>query len=426
MEEVALSLSGGGYRAAMFHLGTLSYLHHLKLSDGRCFLDIVNTISTISGGTITGLWYMLSVCHHEDLEKSFGKLYHLLIDSNIPKDVYNSFFDKANTNHSLIKEMVSYYDKTFFHGATFGMIMEEADQGHIHHFSSNGTDFTNGIAFRFQASRKIHNVSDPKFQYGFIGNNYHEINREIASKIKLSEILAVSSCFPGGFEPMIYPKDFSIYDSLFDGGQSYSGPQIPLMDGGIVDNQGIESLLLANSQMTYDNPKAIRDSKFPCHDLIIVSDVSSAKQGDYEMPIYKPISGSLCKLTIGGIGRVLNDTVIIMIALTIAAYFSSSMFFVGITSTLTVLSALVAGTFSWMRNKFKHVFERRLNIDNCMDVSKLSTLTVGKMQDLLLSRLTSLLRMAQFVFMKPIRCRCGLSDRWSVYHTICNEYLQVL
>lgn len=29
MAEVALSLSGGGFRAAMFHLGTLHYLHNL-------------------------------------------------------------------------------------------------------------------------------------------------------------------------------------------------------------------------------------------------------------------------------------------------------------------------------------------------------------------------------------------------------------
>ena len=37
MEEVALSLSGGGFRAAMFHLGTLSYLNHLRLPDNRPF-----------------------------------------------------------------------------------------------------------------------------------------------------------------------------------------------------------------------------------------------------------------------------------------------------------------------------------------------------------------------------------------------------
>ena len=46
MAEIALTMSGGGYRAAMFHLGTLSYLNHLKLSDGRSMLDEVNILSS--------------------------------------------------------------------------------------------------------------------------------------------------------------------------------------------------------------------------------------------------------------------------------------------------------------------------------------------------------------------------------------------
>jgi NTE family protein len=54
-QEVAICLSGGGFRAAAFHLGTLSYLSHLRMADGRTFLSMVNTMSTISGGTITGL-----------------------------------------------------------------------------------------------------------------------------------------------------------------------------------------------------------------------------------------------------------------------------------------------------------------------------------------------------------------------------------
>lgn len=42
--EIALALSGGGYRAAMFHLGTLSYLKHVALPNGKSILDVVNTI----------------------------------------------------------------------------------------------------------------------------------------------------------------------------------------------------------------------------------------------------------------------------------------------------------------------------------------------------------------------------------------------
>jgi NTE family protein len=47
-KKVGLSLSGGGYRAAAFHLGTLRKLDQLGV------LDKVDVISTISGGSITG------------------------------------------------------------------------------------------------------------------------------------------------------------------------------------------------------------------------------------------------------------------------------------------------------------------------------------------------------------------------------------
>ena len=60
--EIALTLSGGGYRAAIFHIGVLSYLYHLKLDDGSRLLDHITVMSTVSGGTITGMLY-LRVCH---------------------------------------------------------------------------------------------------------------------------------------------------------------------------------------------------------------------------------------------------------------------------------------------------------------------------------------------------------------------------
>jgi NTE family protein len=52
-KRIGLSLSGGGYRAAAFHLGTLQKLNAMKL------LDDVDVLSTISGGSITGAAFCL-------------------------------------------------------------------------------------------------------------------------------------------------------------------------------------------------------------------------------------------------------------------------------------------------------------------------------------------------------------------------------
>jgi predicted acylesterase/phospholipase RssA len=399
MEEVALSLSGGGFRAAMFHLGTLSYLNRLKLADDRCFLDIVNTISTISGGTITGLWYMMNFCVGKDTDESFKKLYQILTTIDFPKDVWDSFMSKDNKNQSLIEEVVKFYDKYFFNNETFGMIMEEPDKCHIHHFSANGVDFTNGIAFRFQASRAIKNAK-PEYRYGFIGNKKHNIDRSEASKIKLSEILAVSSCFPGGFEPLIFPKDFDFYASDKAYKEKFEGWNIPLMDGGIADNQGIEPILLASTQMTYDNPNAKGDPNYPSHDIIIVSDVSSATSKELSnINIWNPVK-VLHKFSLSTIKNGSLILVLILSTISIASFLKHYIFISGALAALSFTSLLV-----WViGKKIEKWIGNNLATSglNC-DWGKIKKVKFGKLWNILSSRASSLLHLASFVFMKPIR-----------------------
>jgi len=49
-EKIALALSGGGFRATLFHLGTLIRLNEIGL------LPKLTSVSSISGGSITGCW----------------------------------------------------------------------------------------------------------------------------------------------------------------------------------------------------------------------------------------------------------------------------------------------------------------------------------------------------------------------------------
>lgn len=51
--KLGVALSGGGYRASAFHIGTLRALHKMNL------IDKVDVLSTISGGSITGAYYCL-------------------------------------------------------------------------------------------------------------------------------------------------------------------------------------------------------------------------------------------------------------------------------------------------------------------------------------------------------------------------------
>ena len=76
--KLGLSLSGGGYRAAAFHLGTLDALHKLGL------LDKIDIISTISGGSITGAYYCLNKDNYPQFR---AQLYQKLTEKDVIKKV---------------------------------------------------------------------------------------------------------------------------------------------------------------------------------------------------------------------------------------------------------------------------------------------------------------------------------------------------
>lgn len=57
-QSIALCFSGGGFRAAAFSLGVLSYLNKVKIKSAEgeaSLLSHVNFIASASGGTITNL-----------------------------------------------------------------------------------------------------------------------------------------------------------------------------------------------------------------------------------------------------------------------------------------------------------------------------------------------------------------------------------
>lgn len=71
-KKIGLALSGGGYRAAAYHIGTLRALHKLNV------LDKVDVISSVSGGSITAAYYVLHrEKEYDKFEKEIiGKLKH--------------------------------------------------------------------------------------------------------------------------------------------------------------------------------------------------------------------------------------------------------------------------------------------------------------------------------------------------------------
>lgn len=261
--EIALTLSGGGYRASIFHIGVLSYLYHLKLDDGSRLLDHITVMSTVSGGTITGMLYLLALADDDKVPKHLADMYDKIVANNLADYLLQNVAKKKNDSKlSIIKELGNVYDSVFFQGNTFQSLYDVVQKSHLHHYAAYATDISNALPFRFQVAKK---------EYGdvTIGNEVKGIRFDSAKKYRLADILAASSCFPIAFEPINFPRDFKDYSVSDEYAQS--NMQTLLMDGGIIDNQGVDYLIEANKQMVAE----AADGKGGI-DLAIISDAASS------------------------------------------------------------------------------------------------------------------------------------------------------
>ncbi|MEM8713092.1 MAG: patatin-like phospholipase family protein [Planctomycetota bacterium] len=266
--EIALALSGGGYRAAAFHLGVLTYLEALG------WKDQLSQLSTVSGGTFVGAAYTCSLIDGEPTDSFARRFYTFMRTTHLVKLALHHLAHEApgvpSGRKDLIVSAARVYAETFMarqDGAPrlFREVLE-ADIP-LREVVFNATEFRHGIAFRFLRSES-HRAR--------IGNHYFNVPKEVAGEIQMADIVAASSCFPGGFEPLAFPIDFAwpkgkipeLPPSL---AKSLETP-VALMDGGVYDNQGMSSLMLMDR----------RSSDHLA--LVIVSDVDQLQDSLYSIP----------------------------------------------------------------------------------------------------------------------------------------------
>jgi predicted acylesterase/phospholipase RssA len=271
LEKIALSCSGGGYRAATFHLGTMAYLNRLNYS-GKPLLEHVKMISTVSGGTITGTIYAL----RKQRAESFESIYKFLVSKITQLDLVKSGIESMNPHvglknkykrQNIINAFAENYDEHFTEGATFKVF--NTMTSHLEAVVFNSTEFKNAINFRFR------NKGSGRF-----GNFDIIVSPQQAEEIKIADAMACSACFPGGFEPMMWPNDFRHAGSPHLMALAEATESIGIMDGGIYDNQGIDSIL---------NYK--KNSDAPYFDLVIISDVASPYMSPFTFMADKPKEG---------------------------------------------------------------------------------------------------------------------------------------
>ncbi len=388
-DEIALALSGGGYRAAAFHLGTLDMLHRLGL------LQSVRVLSTVSGGTLTGLKYALSIAEGNTFEEFYRDSYNFLGTANVIgaglaglKPPQKSPF--ANQMPSLIRSAAQVYASPNMLGSkTFGLILQD-QTSHLREASFNATEFRTANYFRFQRSES------PRAR---IGNGNLMVRREVAEMIRLADIAAASSCFPSAFEPIRFPDDFlwpqgveEIRRSL---GKSLT-KCVPLMDGGIFDNQGVDSVV-----------RAYERGRHPIG-LLIISDTTQRNPSLFEFaPENKRgwlTLNTLVQLAwiVFTISIVTTITLVIAWRLSILAdrFHLVDFFLYGVP---IILSSFLSGGLWWIRRQYKEGQKRVEEMTTVKLWPFLKQLTMPELIDLISGRAKSLITLTASVFMKRVR-----------------------
>ncbi len=410
--DIGICMSGGGYRAASFHLGTLDYIEKLNLAGN------ITALSTVSGGTFTGTKYILSLVENQHFDSFFNEYYYQLKDTHLVAEGLKQLASQedkvASGRQDLIVSMAQIYSETLFcrkvlcendanSEATTPYYFDTILHGEqpIKDVMFNATDFRSGIAFRFQRS------SDPEAK---IGNFYNNIDVKDAGKIRLADIVAASSCFPGGFEPISFPYDFTWQGGDVPKDVAFAFPMdrsnedptapkgpVPLMDGGVYDNQGLESLLLADKR----NGNNL--------DLVVVSDVDQPSLELYDMPEPMPNDGITLK-SVYKIGLIFFWLCIATL-LTIGIYawrdfidgelqIGRSIFLYVIPFVLTLIAA---GTLFYVRKIIQEDLLPHIPSIGERAADSLARLTTGQVRNMLNLRFTSLMALTTSVFMKRIR-----------------------
>jgi hypothetical protein len=351
-------------------------------------------ISTVSGGTFTGMKYVLSQAVGQSFGDFFSEFYRFLDKTHLLQRALELLgrgnLGVVDKRRDVIVALAEVYSRTFLADGNgqpyrFETILDA--QIPIQEAVFNATEFRNGIAFRFQRA------ASPAAK---IGNRYVNVPRIEAGLIRLGDIVAASSCFPGGFEPMAFPDDFD-----WPGGgvppalRKLFGRPVALMDGGVYDNQGIESLLMADG----------RDAG--ALGLFVISDADQAAQNLYAFPDDLSL-GLLGRLTLGTLGTLAWGWMVACAATVLvvgAQWLQSGQMTIGgiLSHGVPIVLAAASAWLLWAgRRTIRRALQQVPSTGGAV-WADFRRLTLSQAATLLNLRLTSLLALTSSVFMRRIR-----------------------
>jgi NTE family protein len=219
-DGVALCLSGGGYRAMLFHLGAVWRLNDLGL------LPSIDRISSVSGGSITAgvlatRWQSLGFSDGVAQNFRSAVVEPTLSMARRTIDLPSVIRGVLIPRHSIADAAAAAYDRHLLAGATLQDLPDRP------RFVFNAANLQSGVLFRF---------SKPYVWDYRVG----EIERPT---MKVAIAVAASAGFPPFLSPLTLrfdPRAF-VAGSGTDLEQDGFRRRVRLADGGVYDNLGLET-----------------------------------------------------------------------------------------------------------------------------------------------------------------------------------------
>lgn len=241
---VGLCLSGGGYRAMLFHVGSLWRLYET----GQLFT--LQRISSVSGGSITSAVLALAWNHlpfdgdRVPFEARVVEPIRALARRTLDAD---AIVGGILLPGSIGDKIAAAYDKYLFDGATL------QDLPDTPRFVINATNVQSGVLWRF---------SKP-----YMGD--YRVGRIEKPDFLIARAVAASSAFP----PVLSPLTIELHPAVFkpNSGDDLQRPpftsDVVLADGGVYDNLGLETVWKRyETVLVSDAGAKIKPEEEPKHD----------------------------------------------------------------------------------------------------------------------------------------------------------------
>lgn len=229
MAKLGLALSGGGFRATLFHLGVLRFLKDVDL------LSSVTDIASVSGGSILAAHLTLNWDRYNGTDEDFDEAVGEIV-SFVKFDVRNHVVRRLPLQYParLISQLVRYPSRNL----TPNAILEKCYEQYL---------YGDTCLYQLPAQPMLHILATSVSNGGlsvFNRNGLYVQQRTEDGEVRfdhvpgkmasIPRVVGASSAFPGFFPPVEFTAaDLGVRDGEF--------PTEYFTDGGVYDNLGIRA-----------------------------------------------------------------------------------------------------------------------------------------------------------------------------------------